>query len=469
MKLTLLYSCILYTVLTPILIYAQQPVLIGTTSAGGQYGKGVIFKINADGTNDSVIYHFTGTSGSYPIGKLIQANNNLFYGVTFYGGTQNKGVLFSFNHETRAYTKLVDFTGTNGSNPIQQVTQASNNKLYGTTLFGGVNDNGTIFCYDINSNTFTKLHDFDSINGRRPGSNLIQASDDRLYGTTQDGNPSSIIYSYDIQSQNFNTVYTLNDTDGQNASGTIFQDNDGYIYGTTINSGLLPGSSGSMFKFNPATGSFKSLYSLKLSTGIWPYSGLTKAGNGLIYGLTTDGATGGYGSLFVFDPLVDSSFAIASQLKSMNIRDAKNALTLASNGILYSTTYYTGSAGGGALFSYNPATGIVDTLFKFKSAATGLNPQSAVTEIGNQATSVTELNSNLTVNIYPNPTSDYLHINLMGLQAENATVYNMNGQLMLTAKQPAGNRINISTLPTGIYILEIAAGKRTCKTEWIKL
>ena len=65
------------------------------------------------------------------------------------------------------------------------------------------------------------------------------------------------------------------------------------------------------------------------------------------------------------------------------------------------------------------------------------------------------------LSIYPNPASDYLHIDA-NFQIEKITIYNTLGKLVLA--QSANPSIEISHLPNGIYFVEIfAEGTRTIK------
>jgi uncharacterized repeat protein (TIGR03803 family) len=50
----------------------------------------------------------------------------------------------------------MDFDGTNGANPSGDLVQASNGKLYGMTYGGGDNYRGIIFSYDRATFTYTK-------------------------------------------------------------------------------------------------------------------------------------------------------------------------------------------------------------------------------------------------------------------------------------------------------------------------
>ncbi len=75
----------------------------------------------------------TGSNGSAPQGNLVQdPDNGLIYGTTTYGGSAGYGVLFSYDITTNIYTKLLDFTGPNGTYPIGVV-------LVDTAIHTGVN------------------------------------------------------------------------------------------------------------------------------------------------------------------------------------------------------------------------------------------------------------------------------------------------------------------------------------------
>lgn len=71
--------------------------------------------------------------------------------------------------------------------------------------------------------------------------------------------------------------------------------------------------------------------------------------------------------------------------------------------------------------------------------------------------------------LYPNPATNQLAINLGGLQAEQVSIYNVDGKLVTEAKLPANNRIDISNLPNGVYIAEIKTKEAVAKRRWVKI
>src|SRR5205807_1155109 len=116
------------------------------------------------------------------------------------GGLYNYGVIYSFDLSTGAYTDLYDFDGTHGSTPQCGLIQASNDKLYGRANLGGLNNIGVIFSFDINTSAYTDVFDFDSINGYHSIRELSQLSNGKLIGTTVYGgaNNVGVAFSFDI-------------------------------------------------------------------------------------------------------------------------------------------------------------------------------------------------------------------------------------------------------------------------------
>lgn len=81
--------------------------------------------------------------------------------MTTNGGSNDEGVLFLFDPVNHVYSKLVNFGGGYGSHPNGDLMQAPNGKLYGMTNPGGSNDKGVLFSFDLLTNTYLKLFDFD--------------------------------------------------------------------------------------------------------------------------------------------------------------------------------------------------------------------------------------------------------------------------------------------------------------------
>jgi uncharacterized repeat protein (TIGR03803 family) len=77
------------------------------------------------------------------------------------------------------YSVLHSFAGTDGSYPYASVIYV-NGILYGTTVSGGVNNNGlgTLFSFDLSSNNVTTLYSFTNsrTSGSQPHASVIYAN-----------------------------------------------------------------------------------------------------------------------------------------------------------------------------------------------------------------------------------------------------------------------------------------------------
>jgi uncharacterized repeat protein (TIGR03803 family) len=79
----------------------------------------------------------------------------------------------------QTFTTLHSFDGTDGGHPRSELVQATNGNLYGTTADGGANGDGTVFKITP-SGTLTTLYSFCSQSGCSDGANasagLVQAT-----------------------------------------------------------------------------------------------------------------------------------------------------------------------------------------------------------------------------------------------------------------------------------------------------
>ncbi len=131
--------------------------LFGTATSGGGFGNGVVFQITppAAGSSkwrESVLYSFPGGGrGAQPKGGLVSSRDNIFYGMTYAGGTYGQGVVFELVKPTgqTKWTELVlhSFAGGNdGKAPTGlALTIGPLGALFGVTSFGGQNSYGVAF------------------------------------------------------------------------------------------------------------------------------------------------------------------------------------------------------------------------------------------------------------------------------------------------------------------------------------
>lgn len=119
--------------------------LYGTTAYGGEGDKGTIFKVNTDGTGFTVLRHFAGfpDDGASPFAALLVYGNKI-YGTTSNGGTRNTGIIFQMNTDGSDFTVLKHCNYSDGDGPTGNLV-LDDGILYGTTAAGGALGFGTVF------------------------------------------------------------------------------------------------------------------------------------------------------------------------------------------------------------------------------------------------------------------------------------------------------------------------------------
>jgi uncharacterized repeat protein (TIGR03803 family) len=277
-----------------------QDRLWGMTSGGGTNGQGTIFSMNPDGSGQKVNYSFvTGSTGRQPNGSLI-LNNGVLYGVTKSGGANNKGVIFSFDTTAGVYTKLYDFDGTNGSNPYEGFSVGSDGKLYGITYSGGANSYGVIFSFDPSSATYQKLYDMTDVTGYYSYGPLTLYHD-KFYGLTQNGgaNERGVFFSFDPETNTYTDIYdylTGEGYDSYQSPGRMVVYND-ILYGVCAGGDSY---NGQLFSYDDGGAGYKVLNDFSTGLLIEP-SGIVLY-NDKLYGVTYEDWNYYSGGVFSFDP-----------------------------------------------------------------------------------------------------------------------------------------------------------------------
>lgn len=169
--------------------------LYGTTYSGGgarcyrKAGCGTVFAVAMSG-KETVLHRFAGGArdGAYPWAHLVDVKGTL-YGTTAFGGVSDDGTVFTVSTSGVEHL-LYSFKGppTDGATPVAPLRDV-NGELYGTTDGGGANGpyNGTVFGITT-SGKETVLHNFagGAEDGAEPWGGLVDV-EGTLYGTTSEG------------------------------------------------------------------------------------------------------------------------------------------------------------------------------------------------------------------------------------------------------------------------------------------
>jgi uncharacterized repeat protein (TIGR03803 family) len=251
--------------------------------------------------------------------------------------------------------------------------------LYGTTEFGGTNNQGTVFELSPTPDggwNESVLHSFDpavgvtgGTDGAQPHAALVLDSAGNLYGTTSFGGGSSskcthgcgTVFKLDSGSWSETVLYTFTGgSDGGEPYARLVFDAQGNLYGTTLIGGTK--GHGTVFELVNSSGTYseKVLYSFTNSggDGAQPYAGVTfdAAGKNL-YGATYSGGTFGNGTIFELAP-GPNGWAKSVLYSFTGKRDGKGPMgnvILDAAGNLYGTTFQGGFTGSyGTVFELQP-------------------------------------------------------------------------------------------------------------------
>jgi uncharacterized repeat protein (TIGR03803 family) len=333
------------------LVQATDGALYGTASYGGSSDYGTVFRLNSDGSGFTVLQNLDlSTTGGSPYGSLVQGADGALYGTATEGGAHGYGTVFKLNTDGTGFTVLLDFdNATTGGKPFAGLLQATDGALYGTAREGGSSGYGTVFKLDPDGTGFSVLKHFDnSTTGRNPYAGLIQGADGALYGTTENGSPSSgTVFKLNPDGTGFRVLKNLSDATGRIPGGALIQGTDGAIYGTASDGGIF--ALGTVFKLNPDGTGFKVLKHFEEGESCRPFSSLTQGPDGVLYG-TAPHCVSGYGTVFKLNT-DGRGFAVRADLDDATTGGVPLAgLIQGTDGALYGTASQGGSGGGGTVF-----------------------------------------------------------------------------------------------------------------------
>ncbi len=198
----------------PGLVMDKKGNLYGTTTEGGSYSFGTVFKLSptaekGDAWAETVLYSFGSQSGDgvNPWDSLIMDTKGNLYGTTTGGGAYVYGTVFKLSPVGRngAWTETILYSfgrrSTDGNYPFDSLLMDKDGTLYGTTAGGGKYDFGTVFQISPpaqKGGTWSEkvLYSFGGTkvrapNGEEPWDSLIMDNEGNLYGTTTEGGATS--------------------------------------------------------------------------------------------------------------------------------------------------------------------------------------------------------------------------------------------------------------------------------------
>jgi uncharacterized repeat protein (TIGR03803 family) len=370
------------------LALGQDGYFWGTTSSGGTFSLGTIYKVKADGSDWVTVLSFTGNDGTNkgysPSAGLVSDGSGFFWGTTSGGGANGSGTIFKVNASTGALTTIVEFTGnglTNrGANPSGGLVSDGAGYFWGTTSGGGANGFGTVFKVNAVTGVLTTLVHFTSNGpankGQNPSGDLVSDGAGFFWGTTSAGGSSNLgtVFKVDASTGTLATLiqFTGNGATnkGANPLAGLVGDGAGYFWGTT--SAGAANNFGTVFKINANTGALSTLVEFTgngtTNKGAKPRASLVNDGAGYFWGTTERGGPDNRGTVFK----INTSTGALTTLVEFTHNGAINKGSLPYAGLVsdgagyfWGTTNLGGANETGTVFRINVSTGALTTLVEF--------------------------------------------------------------------------------------------------------
>lgn len=322
---------------------------------------------------------FSLDGGAFPEAG-VTIKGDLVYATAPFGG-EGGGVALEVKHLGAIY----NFD--DPARPEARVVFGPDNHLYGTTAGNGNNDLGVVFNLIPNPKickvaecqpwNLTVLHQFQGFpDGASPGhGDLTWDQQGNIYGTTTIGGTKELGVVYELMAPvppsktwTESVIWNFTGPDGENPQNAVAFDSYGNLFGTAKQGGA--NGFGSVFKLTPSgnTWTETNIYDFQGGTdGKSPIAGLMIDSSGNLYGATSDGGSGGGGTIF---ELTSSGNGYTYKLLySFSGQQGNNCgpwgtLTMDASGNLYGTTYCDGPNLGGSVFKLtNTQNGWVYTSF----------------------------------------------------------------------------------------------------------
>jgi uncharacterized repeat protein (TIGR03803 family) len=305
------------------------------------------------------------------------------YGMTYNGGVNNNGTLFEFNTQTQLINGIPSFKKVREGGGARYLEMKElNGKFYGMTASGGPNDDGVIFEWNPSTNEFiTKIFfNLSTINGRKPYGSLTLYNG-KFYGMTTEGGSFNLgtIFEWDPNTNIISKKIDFFDFNAENPQGDLTLYNDKF-YGVTRSGGA--NDHGLIFEWNPDNNVFTTKFDFNASTtGGYPTNNNLTLYKDKFYGLTTGGNVTGAGVLYEFDPSNDTFIKKYEFIASSGANPVGTLQVL--NDKLYGMTLLGGASGSGVIFEWDIATETYTAKFSL-STFFGTKPYGSLTFFNNK-------------------------------------------------------------------------------------
>jgi uncharacterized repeat protein (TIGR03803 family) len=322
--------------------------------------------------------HFTPVAGLFimivatTIAPAINAQDVLT-GLTSNGGPEGKGTAFSIKSNGTSFSIIKGFADW-GSVPKGDLYRHTDGNFYGMTSVGGIYGYGTLFKMS-SSGAINIIKNFDYYNndGAYPEGELIKGPDGNMWGMTTGGGVNTTGVIFKLTSAGvFTVVHQFDYTpDGSSPRGHLVLGKDGNFYGITAQGGSF--GYGTIFKMTPS-GTYSTLRSLNGGSDGGPsYGSITEGSDGNLYGMTYGGGTNNYGTIIKISKTGSGFLVLRNFTYATDGGYSRGDLIQATDGFLYGMTAAGGANGYGTIFKIKTTGGSFGVI-RDLSGADGTGP-----------------------------------------------------------------------------------------------
>jgi uncharacterized repeat protein (TIGR03803 family) len=357
------------------LIFGRDGNYYGTTSVGGEFGYGTVFKMTSDGSI-TLLHSFDNTDGANPSAPVIEGLDGALYGTTDRGGAGGVGTVFTLAKDGSGFTVLHSLAPQDttsrcfpeGAGIRAPVVQGING-LFGVVASGGCSPNTNAAFFRIDPTGTNRFHIVGHVPDTGADSGLTRGADGFFYGIATGEGLGKI---YRISEDGTATVlHTLTREQGFGHDLTeMVQASDGRFYGTASNGGTSDcglESCGTVFQFDAATSTYRTMHSFGLNdpAGRYPLAGLVEGSDGWLYGttaVTTPSGADCCGAAFRINPLTDEVTLLHTFFGDSSGSSPRGRLIEPTSGQFVGTTYSGGFGGdSGVVFRLTVGTNAPQT------------------------------------------------------------------------------------------------------------
>jgi len=329
---------------------------------------------------------FNSSNGISPSGTtLAQDRDGNLWGTSIYGGANGQGTVFKVT-PTGTLRGVFNFVYSQGNDAFSGVVLGRDGNLHGATNNGGALGAGVVYKISPNG-AYIIVSNLANVAVNAP---LVQGAGDNFYGTAYfGGNFSACARGCGTvfrvtPSGTVTTIHEFDSADGAFPYAGLVQGIDGNFYGTTLAGGSLAPCGGNtgcgaVFRITPG-GKLTVLHRFHSSDGSGPSTGLVQGMDGSLYGTT--GSGGAHNAGTVFKIALNGKFtALYNFTGGDDGAGPLGPLVQGTDGNFYGAASSGGNtyciAGCGALFEVAPS-GVFTTLYTFTGTQDGAHPGALV-------------------------------------------------------------------------------------------